>query len=119
MVQAGAGAVAVTVTVKGTPVRAPPAAQPQPSRPPPAPHSGCLCAIGRVVVASGIHDTGLGLRAQLEPKVLDPPGICGEEQSIPPRRAAARRRFFDRCAPPVTRIRCRCITPLRCPLHEE
>ena len=103
MVQAGAGAVAVMVTVKGTPVRALPAAQPQPSRPPPAPHSDCLCAIGRVVAASGIHDTGLGLRAQLEPKVLDPPGICGEEQSIPARRAAARRRFFDRCAPPVTR----------------
>ena len=32
MVQAGAVAVAVTVTVKGTPVCAPPAAQPQPSR---------------------------------------------------------------------------------------
>ena len=104
-VQAGAGAVAVMVTVKGTPVRAPPAAQPQPSRPPPAPHSDCLCAIGRVVAASGIHDTGSGLRAQLEQKVLDPPGICGEEQTIPARRAAARRRFSDRCAPRQYHIR--------------
>jgi len=81
-VQAGAGAVAVMVTVKGSPVRAPPAAQPQPSRQPPAPHSDCLCAIGRVVASSGLHDTALGLRAQLKPLAPDPPGICGEEQTI-------------------------------------
>ena len=99
--QAGAGAVAVMVTVKGSPARAPPAAQPQPSRQPPAPHSDCLCAIGRVVASSGLHNTALGLRAQLKPLAPDPPGICGEEQSIPARRAAARRRFFTRCAPPA------------------
>ena len=101
MVQAGAGAVAVTVTVKGTPVCAPPAAQPQPSRSLPAPHSDSTCAIGRAAATLGLHDTALGLRAQLEPLVPDPPGICGEEQIIPARRAAARRRFFDRCAPPA------------------
>ena len=83
--QAGAGVVAVMATVKGTPVRAPPAAKPQPSRPPPAPHSDSICAIGRVVAASGLQHTALGVRAQLEPLVLDPPGICGEEQIIPRR----------------------------------
>jgi len=40
---------------------------------------------GRVVAASGLQHTALGVRAQHEPLVLDPPGICGEEQIIPRR----------------------------------